>query len=126
MRLHVTKTVFLSALYRRIGCRRGAKRAAMAVAHRILVIIYHVLEDQSPYREYGETFPMNNTVKLPKNGSFVNSNVLAIRLLLNPLLRRANFSPRDTIKVTIFRQGIGYFQKRQSCRGTPPGMKKVE
>jgi transposase len=50
------KNCFLSALYRRLAFRRGAKRAAMAVAHRILVIIYHVLKDQSPYQEHGETF----------------------------------------------------------------------
>ena len=49
------KDCFLAALYRRIASRRGAKRAAMAVAHRILVIIYHILDDQVPYREYGET-----------------------------------------------------------------------
>jgi transposase len=49
------KDCFLAAMSRRIAHRRGAKRAAMAVAHRILVIIYHVLDDQVPYREYGET-----------------------------------------------------------------------
>lgn len=28
----------------------------MAVAHRILVTLYHILCDQVPYQEYGETY----------------------------------------------------------------------
>lgn len=33
--------------------RRGDKKAIVAVAHRILVIAYHVLRDGQPYRELG-------------------------------------------------------------------------
>ena len=36
--------------------QRGLKRAALAVAHSILVIIYHLLKNQTTYREKGETF----------------------------------------------------------------------
>jgi len=46
----------LAEQYRRIAKRRGAKRAAVAVAHSILVIIYHLLSDQTTYLEKGETF----------------------------------------------------------------------
>ena len=38
-----TKHTYLSALYHRIAARRGRKRALVAVAHAILVIVYHVL-----------------------------------------------------------------------------------
>ncbi|HET9922373.1 MAG TPA: IS110 family transposase, partial [Ktedonobacteraceae bacterium] len=47
---------YLAAQYRRIASRRGVKRAAMAVAHSILVIIYHLLMDRTSYQERGETF----------------------------------------------------------------------
>ena len=50
------KQCYLAEQYRRIAKRRGSKRAAIAVAHSILVIIYHLLKDQTPYREKGETF----------------------------------------------------------------------
>jgi transposase len=50
------KQCYLAEQYRRIAKRRGSKRAAVAVAHSILVIIYHLLKDQTPYREKGETF----------------------------------------------------------------------
>ena len=37
--------------YRRLVARRGKKKAAVAVGHRILVIAYHVLRDRQEYRE---------------------------------------------------------------------------
>jgi transposase len=50
------KNCYLAAQYRRIAARRGAKRAVMAVAHSILVIIYHLLSEGSSYKEQGEAF----------------------------------------------------------------------
>jgi transposase len=44
---------FLTALFYRMAARRGAKRAAMAVAHRVLVIAYYILRDGSVYYELG-------------------------------------------------------------------------
>jgi len=41
----------LAAQYKRIAARRGAKRAAVAVARSILVIIYHLLRDKETYHE---------------------------------------------------------------------------
>ncbi len=50
------KQCYLAEQYRRIAKRRGAKRAAIAVAHSILVMIYHLLRNQTTYLEKGETF----------------------------------------------------------------------
>jgi transposase len=50
------KQCYLAEQYRRIAKRRGAKRAAIAVAHSILVIIYHLLSNQTTYQEKGESF----------------------------------------------------------------------
>jgi len=41
----------LAAKFNRIARRRGAKRAAVAVAHTILVIIYHLLKEGTDYQE---------------------------------------------------------------------------
>jgi transposase len=49
----MTKNNYLSALYRRIAARRGAKRAVMAVAHALLVIAYHMVNRKEHYRELG-------------------------------------------------------------------------
>lgn len=48
-----TRDNYLAAQYRRLSARRGRKRAAVAVAHSILVIAYHMLRDGTPYRELG-------------------------------------------------------------------------
>ncbi|MGB8346129.1 MAG: IS110 family transposase, partial [Ktedonobacteraceae bacterium] len=49
-------TVVLAAQYRRIAARRGPKRAAVAVGHSILVIVYHLLRDRGTYQDLGGTY----------------------------------------------------------------------
>ncbi len=49
-----TKRTYLSSLYHRLAGRRGSKRAIIAVAHAILVIIYSMLRNHTPYRDLGE------------------------------------------------------------------------
>ena len=44
------------ALFRRIAARRGPKRALIAVAHRLLTVIYSVLSRQVPYAERGTDY----------------------------------------------------------------------
>ena len=51
--ISMMKNNYLSALYRRIAARRGAKRAIMAVAHALLEIAYHMLKRKEDYRELG-------------------------------------------------------------------------
>jgi transposase len=51
-----TKNTYLAALYRRLSARRGKKRAAVAVAHSILVSAYHMLVRRTPYQELGATY----------------------------------------------------------------------
>ena len=46
----------LAARYRRVMRHRGHKKAVVAVAHTILVIIYHLLKDQVSYQELGATY----------------------------------------------------------------------
>jgi transposase len=51
-----TRGTYLAAQYRRIAARRGKKRALVAVAHTVLVIIYHILTRREPYRDLGEAY----------------------------------------------------------------------
>ena len=50
------KKSYLSSFYHRLAARRGAKRAIIAVAHRILIAIYHMLKKQEPYKDLGATY----------------------------------------------------------------------
>jgi len=48
-----TKETYLAAQYRRLAARRGAKRAAVAVAHSLLVMVYALLTQPTRYHELG-------------------------------------------------------------------------
>ncbi len=48
-----TKETSLAAQYRRLAARRGAKRAAVAVAHSLLVMVYALLTQPTGYHELG-------------------------------------------------------------------------
>jgi len=51
------KQTYLAAQYRRLTARRGTKKAAVAVGHSILVIVYHLLTDPDcPYFDLGATY----------------------------------------------------------------------
>jgi transposase len=51
-----TKDTYLAAQAHHLAGRRGKKRAIMAVAHSILVIAYHLIQRQEPYRELGGNY----------------------------------------------------------------------
>jgi transposase len=51
-----TRSTYLAAQYHRIAARRGAKRAAVAVAHTMLIIVFHLLRDGSIYRDLGSNY----------------------------------------------------------------------
>jgi transposase len=44
-----TRTTYLASQYRRLAARIGAKRAAIAVAHTLLVIVFRLLKDRTGY-----------------------------------------------------------------------------
>ncbi len=50
------KGTFLRDKFYRLKARRGYKRAAVAVAHKILVAIYHMLSHQACYNELGDLY----------------------------------------------------------------------
>jgi transposase len=50
------KDGFLNAMYQRISHRRGHMRALVAVAHQILIIIYHLLTQQDSFHDLGGVY----------------------------------------------------------------------
>jgi transposase len=51
-----TSDSYLAALYHRIARRRGKGRATLAVAHAVLVILYHMLREHKPYTDLGADY----------------------------------------------------------------------
>jgi len=50
------RRTFLTTLFFRVSRRAGMKKAAVAVAHRILLIAYCMVRDGTPYREQGADY----------------------------------------------------------------------
>ena len=51
-----TKGSYDKDKYHRLKARRGSQRAAMAIAHKILVAVFHMLAKTVPFKELGEAF----------------------------------------------------------------------
>lgn len=54
-----TKGTYLGARYRRMASRMSKKKALIAVAHAILVSIYHMIKKKEPYKELGADYLEN-------------------------------------------------------------------
>ena len=54
-----TKGTYLGAKYRRMASRMSKKKALIAVAHAILVSIYHMIKKKEPYKELGADYLEN-------------------------------------------------------------------
>ena len=50
------KNSYFCAQFQRISAHRGKKRAYVAIAHSILIAIYHVLKDRVPFRDLGSEY----------------------------------------------------------------------
>jgi transposase len=51
-----TKDNYLSAFYHRMARRRGKQKAITALAHKVLIIIYHILRTKKPYSDLGADY----------------------------------------------------------------------
>lgn len=50
------KGTYLREKYYRVKARRGAKRAVVTIAHKILLAVYHMLSDQVSYNDLGDLY----------------------------------------------------------------------
>lgn len=50
------KNSYFSAQYQRIAARRGKNRATLAVAHSILIAIYHILKNKTAFQDLGSDY----------------------------------------------------------------------
>ena len=50
------KQSYLYSRYQRIAARRGGKRALIAVAHTMLIAIYHIVKEKVPYHDLGADY----------------------------------------------------------------------
>jgi len=80
---------YLGAQYRRLARRRGRKKALVAVAHSILVIVYHILKDGTTYRDLGhDYFDKRDTARLQRR-LIARLEALGLRVTVEPLAHAA-------------------------------------
>jgi transposase len=85
-----TKDCFFAALFYRVAQRRGMKKAAVAVAHRLLTVVYLLIRDGGVYRERGGDYfdqqnPMRTAKKLSKRLEQIGFEVVLTRRTLGPV-----------------------------------------
>lgn len=61
------KNSYFNAQFARISAHRGKKRAYVAVAHSMLIAIYHVIKEQTPYIDLGSNYYNQFNVEKKKN-----------------------------------------------------------
>ena len=79
-----TKDSFLYARYMKIAPRRGHKRAVVALAHTMLVAIYYMLRDKTPFRDLGADFYMQKHADVLKNRNIRTLEKLGFTVALTP------------------------------------------
>lgn len=79
-----TKGTYLAAQYRRIAARRGAKRAAVAVGHTILVVLYNLLRDGVVYEDLGPNWFDERDRRATIGRSVRRLEALGYRVTLEP------------------------------------------
>jgi transposase len=79
------KDSYLRSFYYRLAGRRGAKRAIVAVAHRILTAAYYMLIRREPFRELGATYLDERNKTKVVRGATRRLEQLGYRVTLEPV-----------------------------------------
>ncbi len=79
------KTGYLGAQFRRLARRRGTQRALVAVAHSLLVAIYHMLRNKQPYADLGPDYFDTRDAARQERHHVKRLNALGFSVTLSPL-----------------------------------------
>lgn len=81
-----TKDTYLAAQFHRLRAKRGAKRAALAVGHSILTIVYHLMQDpQATFKELGGDYFIKRNKGDQKRRAVKTLTTLGYAVELKPL-----------------------------------------
>ncbi len=78
-------TGYLGAQFRRLARRRGRLKALVAVAHSLIVIIYHVLREHRPYADLGPDYFATLEAERVERHHVRRLNALGYSVTLTPL-----------------------------------------
>ena len=88
-----TKSTYVGAQYLRLLARKGKRCAAVAVAHTLLVVAYHVLTKREPYHDLGANYFDERHPQAVEHRLVHRLEALGYTVSLQPLARsRRRFS----------------------------------
>lgn len=79
-----SKSSFLYARYRKIAPRRGHKRAVVALAHTMLIAIYHILKYGEPFKDLGADYYLTEHKEAFVNRYVQSLSKLGFQVSLTP------------------------------------------
>ena len=79
------KDSYFGGLYRRLVVRRGDQKAIVAVAHSLLVTIYHMLRDHADYADLGADYFAKRNTEATRRRSIKELERLGYKVTLEPL-----------------------------------------
>ena len=80
-----TRTTYFHAQFQRLARRRGPKKASVAVAHSLLIVIYHVLRNGTPYAELGVDYFNNLDTARMQRHHVRRLEQLGYKVVLTPI-----------------------------------------
>ncbi|MEZ4556420.1 MAG: hypothetical protein R2854_08225 [Caldilineaceae bacterium] len=81
-----TKNTYLAAQFHRLRARRGEQRAAVAVAHSILTIIYHLLNDPNMhFQDLGGDYFLTKNKEQEERRALKILNTIGFDVVLTPI-----------------------------------------
>lgn len=84
-----SKGSYLAAQYERLVVRKGKKKALVAVAHSILVIIWHMLSKKTSYKDLGYDYFSKRNTEAYKKRLIRKLEVLGLKVIVEPLEKAA-------------------------------------
>jgi len=78
------KGTYLAAKHRRIAARRGPLKAVVAVEHAMLIAIWHMINDQAPYRDPGADYYTRLNPDKIKNRAIDQLTAIGYTVTLTP------------------------------------------
>jgi transposase len=79
-----SKNSFFYARYHKLAPRRGNKKAVIAVAHSMLIAIYHMLKNKQPFQDLGANYYMMLNADKIKDRNVKNLQKLGFEVSLTP------------------------------------------
>ncbi|MBN1190745.1 MAG: IS110 family transposase [Dehalococcoidales bacterium] len=80
-----TKNTYLKDKYHRIAARRGPKKAAIAIGHKILTFAYYVLSRELSYQDLGENYLDNLNKEVVEKRLIKRLQELGNRVTIEPV-----------------------------------------